>query len=113
MAAEPDAEPAARVEGPRGLDRSPDHRRECAAHLCRRHAFRQRAPERYLREQVEGAEPVCQRTPDSGKAPVGCDQPFEYGCVPRRSLVDTTRQLLPGGHLLATDIEDVEEHRMD
>src|SRR2546427_5031219 len=100
-------------EGAGRLNRSPNDGGERAAHLRRRHAVGQRAPQRGLREQVERAASVRDRAANRRKASIRRDQPFLNGSVAASALLLTDRKILPRGRLVLARVEDVDEHRMD
>ena len=99
MAAEADAEPAVRVERVRRLERTANDRGQRAADLRRRHAFGQRASQRDLRQQVERAAAIGDRSADRREAAVGRDRAAP---APRRSAVARASRARPSPSTPAT-----------
>ena len=93
-----------------------NHRRQRAADLAGRDTLGQLLPKGHLRQELEGAGAIGDRSPDRGEGAVGTDEPLLDTGVAPCPVADRGQHRRPGLVFWSprTDgLEDVEQHRLD
>jgi hypothetical protein len=126
MSRQADAQPAVRFERSWGVERADQHSRQRGPDLARSDALGQRAPERDLRQELEGAGTIRDRPADGRERALRPDEALLHrGIAPgpgqRRGPHRGPRRVRLGARFGARywarfgadGVEDVEQHRLD